>query len=191
MDILTAIHTRRAVRDYLDRPIAGEVLAALIDAAIWAPSGVNLQPWSFYVVEGRGALASFSAKAKAHIQRSAAEHPELTAVRGHLASPSFNIFYNAPALVLICATTPDEMALKDCCLAAENLMLAATAAGLGTCWIGFSEAWLATDEAKAELGIPAAYRPVAPVILGYPSGAPPAPARRAAEVHHVGEGARP
>lgn len=191
MDTLTAIHTRRAVRDYLDRPVADDVVASLIDAAIWAPSGVNLQPWSFFVVEGQAALANYSAKAKAHIQRSAADHPELAGVRDHLASPAFNIFYNAPALILICATTPDEMALKDCCLAAENLMLAATAAGLGTCWIGFSEAWLATDEAKAELGVPAGYRPVAPIIVGYPNGAPPAPPRRSADVRHVGKVRQP
>jgi len=186
MDLLTAIHSRRAVRDYLDRPLTEEVVAALADAAVWAPSGINLQPWRFFLVEGRERLAAFSDKAKAHIVATAAEHPELTAVRGHLASPDFNIFYNAPALMLICATSPDEMALKDCCLAAENLMLAATALGIGSCWIGFSEAWLASDEGKAELGVPAGCRPVAPIILGYPASAPPAPPRRAADIRRVG-----
>ena len=87
-----------------------------------------------------------------------------------LTSPDFNIFYNAPVLVVICATTPDDMALKDCCLAAQTLMLAAYAEGLGSCWIGFSEAWLNTPDGKSKLGIPENFRPVAPIILGFPKG---------------------
>jgi nitroreductase len=192
MDVLTAIHSRRAVRDYREESLADNVSASLIDAAIWAPSGVNLQPWSFVVVHEAATLAAFSEKAKALLLGSAADHPELASLRHLLASPTFNIFYNAPALIVICATSADEMALKDCCLAAENLMLAATAAGLGTCWIGLSEAWLNTDEGKAALGIPSGFRPVAPIVVGRPSGLPPpAPARRTADVRHVGKVVQP
>jgi len=79
------------------------------------------------------------------------------------------------------------MALKDCCLAAQNLMLAATALGLGSCWIGLSEAWLNTDEGKAALGIPPAFRAVAPIIVGRPKGSLPATTRRTADVHSVGK----
>jgi nitroreductase len=187
MDVWAAIHSRRAVRDYRDEPLTAEVLASLIDAAIWAPSGMNLQPWSFVVVDDAATLAAWSDKAKAVLKESAAGHPELAALQSMLASPAFNIFYNAPALVVVCATTADEMAMKDCCLAAENLMLAATALGMGTCWIGLSEAWLNTDEGRAALQIPPASRPVAPIIVGRPTGAAPATARRPAEVRHLGK----
>lgn len=185
MDVLTAIRARRAVRDYRDQGVGGETIAALIEAATWAPSGMNLQPWSFVVVEGREALAACSARAKALLRSAAADHPELAGLAPMLAAPEFNIFYNAPVLIVVCATAPDEMAAKDCCLAAENLMLAATALGLGSCWIGLSEAWLNTDEGKAALGVPQAFRPVAPIILGYPKAAPPATSRRAPDVRHV------
>lgn len=188
MDVLTAIRARRAVRDYRDAPVAADLIASLIDAAIWAPSGINLQPWSFVVADQAETLAAWSDRAKALFQASAADHPELAGLRTMLAAPGFNIFYNAPALIVVCATTPDEMALKDCCLAAENLMLAATALGLGSCWIGLSEAWLNTDEGKAALGIPPAYKPVAPIIVGYAKGELPATSRRAAEVRHAGKG---
>lgn len=187
MDVLTAIHARRAVRDYRDEPVTDAVLAALIDAATWAPSGINLQPWCFFVIDDAATLAACSARAKTALQDAASDHPELASLRPMLASPAFNIFYNAPVLIIICATTADEMAMKDCCLAAQNLMLAATAKGLGSCWIGLSETWLNTDQAKAALGIPNEFKPVAPIIVGYPNGAPSVPARREPDVRHVGK----
>lgn len=185
MDVLEAIHGRRAVRDFTDQTPGREVLGDLLDAAVWAPNGVNLQPWRFFIVDDRKTLATFSAEAKALMLGQAVEHPELARLRTALATPGFNIFYNAPVLVVICAATGDEMAMKDCCLAAENLMLAAHARGLGSCWIGFSEAWLNTKAAKARLGIPAEFRPVAPIIVGYPKHPGLVGERRPPEAHYV------
>jgi nitroreductase len=185
MDILKAIHERRSVRDFTDRTPSESVLRSLIEIAVRAPSGVNLQPWCFVVVDDRVALAGYSTEAKAVLLGQADVHPELAHMREMLNSPKFNIFYNAPVLVVICATTPDEMALKDCCLAAQTLMLAAHAEGLGSCWIGLSEAWLNSPAAKVKLGIPAEFRPVAPIIVGYPKGPPPATERRAPDIRHV------
>jgi nitroreductase len=182
MDILTAIHSRRAVREYLDEPVADDVIAALIDAAIWAPSGMNLQPWCFFVIDDPVKLAAWSAKAKAQMLTTSADHPELLALAARLQSPSFNIFYGAPLLILICATADEDMAIKDCCLAAENLMLAATGLGLGSCWIGLSEAWLSTEEARTELAMPPNFTAVAPIIIGHPRHSPPPPARRGADI---------
>jgi nitroreductase len=185
MDVLEAIRGRRAVRDYADKAPPGSIIRSLIETAVWAPSGINLQPWCFFLVDDPAALAAYSAEAKALMLGQADEHPELTNLEGMLASPDFNIFYNAPVLLVICATTPDEMALKDCCLAAQTLMLAAHAQGLASCWIGFSEAWLNTPAAKAQLGIPAEFRPVAPIIVGYPKGPTPVTGRRAPDIRHV------
>lgn len=185
MEVLDAIQGRRAVRDYVDEQVSREVIAALLGRAVWAPSGMNRQPWRFVVVEGRQTLARCSAEAKALMLKEADHRPELAVVRGMLEQPDFNIFYNAPALIVICATEPDEMAIKDCCLAAQTLMLAAFAQGLGTCWIGFAEAWLNTPAAKAELGVPASLRAVAPIIIGRPAGASPAPERRAPDIQFV------
>jgi hypothetical protein len=58
-------------------------------------------------------------------------------------------------------------------------------AGLGTCWIGFAQTWLGTAEGKALLKLPAAYRPVAPIIVGHPKAAPPAVARKEPEIRWV------
>jgi nitroreductase len=185
MDVVEAIHGRRAVRDYVEQTPPDSVIQSLIGEAVWAPSGVNLQPWSFFVVNDRATLASFSAEAKALMRAQSDAHPEAAHLRAALVSPQFNIFYNAPVLIVICSTTPDDMAEKDCCLAAQTLMLAAHAQGLGSCWIGFSEVWLGTAAGKARLGIPETFRPVAPIIVGYPKGPSPVTERRAPDIRFV------
>lgn len=98
-----------------------------------------------------------------------------------LNNPDFNIFYHAPALIVISA--PDgPWIVEDCALAAENLMLAACAAGLGTCWIGFAQGWLATAEGKSVLKLLDGLVPVAPIIVGYPKDGIPAVPRKPAVI---------
>jgi len=72
---------------------------------------------------------------------------------------------------------------EDCCLAAENLMLAARDEGLGTCWIGFARPWLDLPSTKHEMGLPAGHHVVAPIVLGYPKAWPESHGRNPAEIH--------
>ena len=74
----------------------------------------------------------------------------------------------------------------DWALAAENLMLAAYAAGLGSCWIGFAQGFLNTSEGKAVLGLPSAWAPVAPIVVGYPRIAPNPVPRNEPDIRWVG-----
>jgi nitroreductase len=106
--------------------------------------------------------------------------------QGILSDPKFDIFYHAPALIVISAVAESPWAIENCSLAAENLMLAAHAAGLGTCWIGFAQAWLGTPEGKAALSLPAKYAPVAPIIVGHPKSATPPVPRKEPEIHWIG-----
>ena len=185
MNLLDAMRERRAVRDYTDEPVDKAVLVRLIDAAVLAPSAMNRQDWQFVVITDPLALDSIAHKAKLHMLGLLDQSPALRGFREHLSNPDYSIFYHAPALVVICATTDDEMARQDCCLAAENLMLAARAEDLGSCWIGFAEAWLDLPEAKAELGLPAGARPVAPIIVGHPRAWPSNPGRRPANIQWI------
>ena len=172
MDLLEAIRKRRSVREYTDEPVDDAVLRELIEAAVQAPSAINLQPWTFVVVKDPTRLSQISERAKSHLlkaQLSAPAHP----FREMLNDPGFHLFYHAPALVVIAAADPTDWAVEDCALAAENLMLAALAKNLGTCWIGFAQTWLATPDGKAELGLPAAYAPIAPIVVGHPRRRPP------------------
>jgi nitroreductase len=72
--------------------------------------------------------------------------------------------------------------MKDCALAAQNLMLTAYAMGLGTCWIGLAQNFLNTAQGSALLGIPPTWVAVAPIIVGHPKALTPDVPRRKPEI---------
>ncbi|QUD89323.1 nitroreductase family protein [Phenylobacterium montanum] len=182
MDFAQTLHSRRSVRSYRQEPIAEPVLRALVDAAIQAPSAVNEQPWLFSIVRSKSLLEKISAKAKAHLMETRMGDAAADRFRAMLGDPGFNIFYDAPVLIVISSATSGGWAVENCALAAENLMLAAYAAGLGACWIGFAQHWLASDEGKAALRLPSGCQPVAPIIVGHPQSQPPPVPRKEPEI---------
>jgi nitroreductase len=136
MDIDEAISGRRSVREYTTQAVDGQTIYRLINAAILAPNAVNQQPWIFTVVRDQGLLDHISRDAKSHMLMTMPASPHSDHFRSLLNEPNFKIFYRAPVLILISAEAQGPWIIEDCALAAENLMLAAYAAGLGTCWIG-------------------------------------------------------
>lgn len=182
MELLEAIRRRRAVRAYTDQPLERASVEALLDAAVQAPSAMNQQPWAFAVIQDRGLLNDYSARVKQYLAETMSGEASWEQVRHLIEDPAYYVFYDAPMLIVICARASGMNAAEDCCLAAENLMLAACALGLGSCPIGFARSWLSLPEVKRELGIPADYVPVFPVIVGYPSGKTAAPPRTAPEI---------
>lgn len=142
-----------------------------------APSAMNRQTWSFSVVRDHDLLKKISDASKQHLRETAPAGILPDEFGRLMENAEFQIFYHAPAMILISGTAADPWSQIDCALAAENLMLAAADAGLGTCWIGFAQGWLGTDEGKATLGIPASSVPVAPIIVGHPT-APAQPVPR-------------
>jgi len=182
VEIFDAIYHRRAIREFTQKVPDKRAIELIIKAAVQAPSAMNLQPWAFAVVLGRARLAAIADRAKAYLLQTMATQSALEAYRDQLADPAFDIFYGAPALILISATSSAPGASEDCALAAQTLMLAAHATGLGTCWIGFARPWLGEAQAKTELGLPATYVPVAPIIVGYPKGTSVAHPRREPDI---------
>jgi nitroreductase len=185
MDMTDAIYGRRAVRDYRSEPVDESVLRQLIKAAVQAPSAVNRQPWTFTVVRGQALLAQISEKSKAYLLSNPPGHGATDRYRELLADPDFQIFYHAPALIVISAKEPSPWAVEDCSVAAQNLMLAAYAAGLGTCWIGFAKHWLGTPEGKATLKLGPECTVVAPIIVGHPKTAATPVPRKEPDVQWV------
>lgn len=183
MEIFDAIYRRRAVRDYTTQAVARETLDRLIDAAIQAPSAVNRQPWIFTVVQDQDLLDRISVKAKTLMLASTPSGGAGEHFRTLLSDPAYQIFYHAPALIVISGEPDERWVVEDCSLAAQNLMLAACAMGLGTCWIGFAEDYLQSPEGKRAIQLDAGVRPVAPIIVGYPKTLPPPVARKPARVH--------
>jgi nitroreductase len=183
MELTDVIRSRRAVRDYSDAPVERLAIERLIDAAIVAPSAMNLQPWAFAVVLGRERIEAYAKRAKEWLLASLAQTSYEPSIRHMLEDPQFVLFYHAPALVVVLAKSSGTQAAEDCCLAAENLMLAARNEGLGSCWIGFARPWLDLPATKAELKLAERYHVVAPIILGYPKAWPESHGRNPAEIH--------
>jgi nitroreductase len=186
MDLNEVITGRRAVREYTAQAVDEPTIRRLIDAALQAPSAVNQQPWTFTVVRDRNLLDRISRDAKSHMLATLPAGPHSGHFRSLLNDPNFHIFYHAPVLILISAVAQGPWIVEDCSLAAENLMLAAYADGLGTCWIGFAQSFLNTPEGKTLLGLPAAWVPVAPIIVGHPKGVLPSVPRKEPEIRWVG-----
>lgn len=181
MELLHAIAARRAVREYTDAPLSKETIHELIDAAIQAPSARNQQPWSFAVLLDADRIEGYAQNAKEWLLENHLQ--QLGEMTQTLQRADYSLFYHAPALVLISATDHTTQSAEDCCLAAQNLMLAARAHQLGTCWIGLARPWLNLDATKVELGIPQRYQVVAPIIVGHPSKWPDPHERNPAEIN--------
>jgi nitroreductase len=179
---IEAIYKRRAVRSYAAKPVGRGTIEKLLDAAVHAPTAVHEEPWAFVVIEDPQILRSLSDDAKkslGEIGRSVRLPGES---HGHHFSPPDNIFYNAAALIVIYGKPLGRFVVADCWLAAENLMLAAVAMGLGTCVIGLAVEALNAPEWKLKLGIPNDFTAFAPIIVGIPAGETPETGRRKPEV---------
>jgi len=179
LSALDAIFTRRSVRAYAPQVVDEATVRALLDAAVQAPTAMHAEPWAFVVVQDRAALERISDRAKGSWAKQADHFRDLhasvdaTVARAfaeRLASPDFCLFYDATTLIAIGARPLGPFVTADCWLAAENLMLAASALGLGTCCIGSAVPALNSTETKSELNIPPDVEIVAPIVVGVPRG---------------------
>ena len=165
-----AIFHRRAVRRYSAQEVKSETVRQLLLAAVQAPSAMNQQPWVFGIFHGRKRLLDYSERAKRHLVATYPTSFELHSRSELYENPTYDLFHEANTLIVIYATRGRLNPNEDCCLAAENLMLAAYGMGLGTCPIGFARAWLDLLETKRELEVPEHYAAVFPLVVGYPAG---------------------
>jgi nitroreductase len=175
MTVMDAIYRRSSIRSYGPASVDRKAIQALLAAAVRAPTAVHQEPWAFAILQDRAALKRLSDRAKPLFLEEV--HRQHLDRGGHaldvFASPGFNIFYDAGTLVVICARPEGAFIAADCWLAAENFMLAACAMGLGTCVIGSALPALNLPEGKMELGIPAEFTAIAPIIVGVPKAETP------------------
>jgi nitroreductase len=191
LSALDAIYGRRSVRSYTLETLEPSTVRALLDAAVQAPTAMLEQPWVFVVVQDRYLLRRLSDHVKATWVHEAVAPEERRHGSGsalhaefirRLEEPTFDVFHEAGTLVVIGARRMDPLVVADCWLAAENLMLAACALGLGTCCIGAAVGALNAPDIKAMLGVPADVHAIAPIVVGVPAGAPLASPRAAPEI---------
>jgi nitroreductase len=152
MDLYEAIERRRSVRGYKPTPVEEEKLQRILEAARLAPSAANRQPWVFYVIKDE------------------AKRLALKEAYGR------EWFYSAPVIIVACAKPTvgwvrmdgKSYLEVDVAIALEHLILAATAEGLGTCWIGAFD----PDAVRRVLDLGEDAEPIALTPVGYPDVTP-------------------
>lgn len=142
MDTFDAIKKRTSVREYIDKPIEKEKLEKIVDAGRVAPTARAEGPWEFVVV---------TKKEKIRELANITDHGKFLAD-------------GAAAIVVFCKDT--KYYLEDGCAATENMLLAATALGIASCWIAGDKKFYCPDIARA-LGVPEGYKLISIISLGY------------------------
>lgn len=159
LEIIKVIKSRVSVRQYLDKEIPKEILEDLVDCGRLAPTGYNRQPWVFLVItdkELKNKLADICKWGR--------------------------FLREAGAGILIFCEKDAETALEDACAAAENIIIAAQAYGLGTCWIN-SYKKEHSEEVKKLVNCPDNLELMVILSVGYPKENPQRPKKR--ELHEV------
>jgi len=143
MEVLDAIKSRVSIRRYKNIPISKEILSEIVNCARLAPSGYNHQPWMFVVVT--------DPKLKTAIAQ-AAQWGEFIKEAG--------------ACIAVCCKKGEETMVEDACAATENMIIAARAFDLGTCWVN-SFKKTHSENVKSIIKCPSEYELVTLLAIGY------------------------
>lgn len=160
MDALEALKTRRSVRNYKSDPVPKDVIEDIIDCGRLAATGINIQPWEFVVVTDptkRKQLADTT------------DHGKFIA--------------EAPVCVVVLSKADEKYFIEDCSAATQNIMVAARAHGLGSCWVAGDKKPY-TAQICQIAGVPKTHRLVALIAVGYPESIPAPVKRPLSEVLH-------
>ncbi|MGD8719925.1 MAG: nitroreductase family protein [Candidatus Zixiibacteriota bacterium] len=182
MDLFTAIVERRSIRKYEPDPVPEDALVRILNAGRLAPSGHNRQPWRFVVVRDAARRRRLADAAAPH-NSFLAEAPAVLAFLGRLAHEDGR----APDARTRGTWTWDMYIRYNVSIAAAYATLAATAEGLGTCWINNYD----EDKVRAVLAVPEEYALVCLMTLGRPAEAPAPKPRLSLEELRFDEEVRP
>ena len=150
---------RRSIRKYQDRQIEEADLQKILEAGMYAPTGMGMQSPLMVVVQDRDTIAKLS-KMNAKI----------------FGNENMDPFYGAPTVIVVSADKNRPTYIEDGSLVMGNLMNAAHALGLGSCWIHRAKQEFESEEGKELLrqwGIEGDYAGIGHCIIGYPDGAIP------------------
>lgn len=197
--LLELLRTRRSVRRFRPQVVPRVDLDRLVEAARWAPSNHNRQPWKFVFLESPAAIAAL---AEAVRQQLGAKIAALPPVAGRYAEDFLHhalVFAGAPVVMIALHKRPVALSAPllaglvhpelvsgeplSVAMAVQSLLLAAHALGLGTCVL--TAPLLAGDALRVTMSVPEGYEVTCLVALGYPDEAPSAPRRK--ELAHVME----
>ena len=171
-DVLRAIQSRRSVRSFKSDPVPQEILDQIIEAGLYAPSGMGRQPAIILQITDPQV------------------RDRLSRLNGAIMGREGDPFYGAPAVLVVLADRSVPTYLYDGSLVMGNLMLAAHSLGVSSCWVHRAKEEFDRPEGKeilASLGIQGDYEGIGHCVLGYGTGdAPKAADRKAGRVYRIG-----
>jgi nitroreductase len=180
--VIDAIAKRRSVRSYDPRPVPRDVVETIIEAGNQAPSSGRedketgefiFQPWRFVVVEDpefrrklfetafpiwMNAMEDMKEK---HLEM----YEQVMTQYKSMPEPKDMIYYRAPVILFVICPAGLEV---SCALACENILIAATSLGLGSCYVGFGAMVTGSPEVVEALELKEEERILGPILLGYP-----------------------
>lgn len=181
---IQTILNRRSTRAFTDQEVSKEMLAQIIEAGLFAPSAHNQQPWHFTVIQNKEFLNHMNLIAKEAARASESEF--LQKVGNNV---SYNVFHNAPVVIVV---SGDETAISprlDTAAAAENMLLAAESLDLGACWVGMLRLCINGPEGEKNVKrfeLPENYLPYFALVIGHKAHANgAAPKRKEGKVCYI------
>ncbi|KPL04424.1 MAG: hypothetical protein AMJ90_00950 [candidate division Zixibacteria bacterium SM23_73_2] len=179
--VFEVIGTRRTVREFQGTSVPQEHIIKILDAARYAPTAGNVQPWKFVVIQKRSRLESLSELLQTSWEQKIKTHPELEEEKRNLyvtgGKEAIQKAMTAPVYIIVLVDTSvyPQYALYDGCLAVENLMLAARSMGYGT---GFFTTYFEGGVVKSFLNAPENLKFICATPLGIPLEWPPMPEKK-------------
>ncbi|MBQ4369626.1 MAG: nitroreductase family protein [Oscillospiraceae bacterium] len=179
MEAIEALLTRRSTRNYKPDPVEQEKLDTIIEAARQAPSGSNNQSNHFIVISSReklNELITLTREVLSGMDPDEVSYPALKNAINLSKKGGYVFCYNAPVLIIVANKKDYGNNMADCACALENIMVAANALDLGSCWIN-QPRWLneapAVVEYMRSLGMKEDERVYGSAIIGYPASGLP------------------
>lgn len=173
--VIETIMSRRAVRDYDDKPVEHEKLEQIVECGIYAPNGMNAQSWAIRVVENQSFIDELTEIFKE-------EQPQL-------AQDNFKTMFRNARTVICVATPKDNSALIEAGMLGENMILAAQSLGLKTCPLGGPAQFLKTSQRAKPyldaLNIPPEYELNYMIAIGYSDEKPEVPPRDKTKIEYI------
>ena len=177
--VIETINQRKSIRAYEEKPVPKEIINTVIKAGNQAPfsSITRSQPWRFVVVENpefKEKLRETTLPIWKHFTGKMKEgHPELyemgMAIYNAIDEPKDVVYYSAPVIIFVIGPKSNDVC---CSLACENIMIAATSLGLGSCYVGFGSMIKGNAEIEKALELTKDERIYGPILLGYPKENP-------------------
>jgi len=180
-EIVELIKNRRSLRRYQPEAVPRQIIESILDAAIWAPSAHNRQPWRFAVIEQAATKDKLASSMGARLRSDlTADHVPKAIIEKDV-SRSYDRIISAPVIIVLCLSMSDmdsysddgrnaneyTMAVQSTAMAGQNLLLVAPSLGLGACWM--CAPLFCPDVVVDVLELPSDWQPQGMITLGYPA----------------------